>query len=48
MLTKHPAVSRDLPHVQPRVGLLGEVPGMVAFFFTSDDELTVSRMLLPR
>ena len=35
-------LSAVLPHVQPRVGLLGEVPGMVAFFFTSDDELTVS------
>ena len=31
-----------LPHVQPRVGLLGEVPDMVAFLFTADDELTIT------
>jgi glutamyl-tRNA synthetase len=31
-----------LPHVQPRVGLLGEVPDMVAFLFTKDDELVIS------
>ena len=30
-----------LPHVQPRVGLLGEVPGMVAFLFTADDALVI-------
>jgi glutamyl-tRNA synthetase len=28
-----------LPHVQPRVGLLGEVPDMVAFLFTADTDL---------
>jgi len=31
-----------VPHVQPRVGLLGEVPPMVAFLFLRDDELEVS------
>jgi glutamyl-tRNA synthetase len=31
-----------LPHVQPRVGLLGEVPEMVAFLFTSDADLVIS------
>jgi glutamyl-tRNA synthetase len=31
-----------LPHVQPRVGLLGEVPDMVAFLFTSDADLAIS------
>ena len=31
-----------LPHVQPRVGLLGEVPDMVAFLFTADEELTIT------
>ena len=31
-----------LPHVQPRVGLLGEVPDMVAFLLTADDELTIT------
>jgi len=31
-----------LPHVQPRVGLLGEVPEMVAFLFTSDADLVIA------
>ncbi len=31
-----------LPHVQPRVGLLGEVPEMIEFLFTDDDDLVVS------
>ena len=31
-----------LPHVQPRVGLLGEVPDMVAFLFTADDTLEIA------
>ncbi len=31
-----------LPHVQPRVGLLGEVPDMVAFLFTTDNDLTIT------
>jgi glutamyl-tRNA synthetase len=31
-----------LPHVQPRVGLLGEVPDMVAFLFTEDAKLTIA------
>ena len=30
-----------LPHVQERVTLLGEVPGMIAFLFTSDESLTI-------
>ena len=29
-----------LPHVQERVALLGEVPGMVAFLFTPDADIT--------
>lgn len=29
-----------LPYVQERVALLGEVPGMIAFLFTSDEALT--------
>lgn len=29
------------PIVQERVGLLGEVPGMVAFLFTADDDLEI-------
>lgn len=29
------------PLVQERVGLLGEVPGMVGFLFTEDDDLTI-------
>lgn len=29
------------PLVQERVALLGEVPGMVAFLFTTDDDLTI-------
>ena len=37
------AILRDvLPHVQPRVGLLGEVPDMVAFLFTEDASLTIA------
>ena len=35
-------LSAVLPHVQPRVGLLGEVPDMVAFLFTSDADLAIS------
>jgi glutamyl-tRNA synthetase len=35
-----------VPHVQPRVGLLGEVPGMVAFLFTADRDLEVSEDLI--
>ena len=31
-----------LPHVQERVALLGEVPPMVAFIFTGDDELVIA------
>jgi len=31
-----------LPHVQPRVGLLGEVPVMVAFLFTADADLVIA------
>jgi glutamyl-tRNA synthetase len=31
-----------LPHVQPRVGLLGEVSDMVAFLFTSDADLVIT------
>jgi glutamyl-tRNA synthetase len=31
-----------LPHVQERVALLGEVPPMIAFLFTGDDELTIA------
>ena len=31
-----------LPHVQPRVNLLGEVPDMVAFLFTDDAALVVT------
>jgi glutamyl-tRNA synthetase len=31
-----------LPHVQPRVGLLGEVADMVRFLFTPDDQLEIS------
>lgn len=31
-----------LPHVQPRVNLLGEVPDMVAFLFTDDASLDVT------
>ena len=31
-----------LPHVQPRVNLLGEVPDMVAFLFTDDHSLVVT------
>ena len=31
-----------LPHVQPRVNLLGEVPDMVAFLFTDDAALVVA------
>jgi len=30
------------PHVQERVALLGEVPGMIAFLFTPDDALTIA------
>ena len=30
-----------LPYVQERVALLGEVPGMIAFLFTSDGALTI-------
>ena len=30
-----------LPYVQERVALLGEVPGMIAFLFTSDEALTI-------
>ena len=30
-----------LPFVQERVGLLGEVPGMIAFLFTADDALVI-------
>jgi len=37
------AILREvLPHVQPRVGLLGEVPDMVAFLFTDDSNLTIA------
>jgi glutamyl-tRNA synthetase len=37
------AILREvLPHVQPRVGLLGEVPDMVAFLFTEDSALTIA------
>ena len=35
-------VSEVLPHVQPRVGLLGEVPEMVAFLFTADADLVIA------
>jgi len=35
-------VSEVLPHVQPRVGLLGEVPEMVAFLFTDDADLVIA------
>ncbi|AVG23551.1 glu/gln-tRNA synthetase [Pontimonas salivibrio] len=31
-----------LPHVQPRVGLLGEVPGMVGFALTADQDLEIT------
>jgi len=31
-----------LPHVKERVGLLGEVPDMVAFLFTADDGLVIA------
>ncbi len=31
-----------LPHVQPRVGLLGEVPDMVAFLFTADSDVVIT------
>ena len=34
--------SEVLPHVQPRVGLLGEVPEMVAFLFTADADLVIA------
>ncbi len=30
-----------LPYVQERVALLGEVPGMIGFLFTSDEALTI-------
>mgnify|MGYP000599880140 FL=1 len=30
-----------LPHVQPRVGLLGEVPGMVGFLFLDDAAVVI-------
>ncbi len=30
-----------LPYVQERVALLGEVPGMIRFLFTSDEALTI-------
>jgi len=35
-------VSEVLPHVQPRVVLLGEVPEMVAFLFTADADLVIA------
>jgi glutamyl-tRNA synthetase len=36
------AILREvLPHVQPRVGLLGEVPAMVSFLFTADGDLVI-------
>lgn len=36
------AILREvLPHVQPRVGLLGEVPAMVSFLFTADEDLVI-------
>ena len=35
------ALQEILPHVQERVTLLGEVPGMIAFLFTSDESLTI-------
>lgn len=31
-----------LPHVQERVALLGEVPPMIAFLFTPDDQLAIA------
>lgn len=34
-------VVQVMPHVQPRVSLLGEVPPMVAFLFTPDDALVI-------
>jgi len=40
---EHRAILEHIvPHVQPRVGLLSEVPPMVAFLFLRDDELEVS------
>jgi glutamyl-tRNA synthetase len=36
------ALRQILPHVQPRVGLLGEVADMVAFVFTEDTSLAIA------
>jgi glutamyl-tRNA synthetase len=38
----HEILKGILPHVQERVALLGEVPPMVAFLFTSDDGLVIA------
>lgn len=40
--TQRTVLEAILPHVQPRVGLLGEVPEMVAFLFTDDSALTIA------
>jgi glutamyl-tRNA synthetase len=41
-LRDHEILKGILPHVQERVALLGEVPPMVAFLFTSDDGLVIA------
>lgn len=40
--TQRTVLEAILPHVQPRVGLLGEVPEMVSFLFTEDSALTIA------
>ena len=39
--TERALLTAAAPLVQERVALLGEVPGMVAFLFTTDDDLTI-------
>jgi glutamyl-tRNA synthetase len=39
-LEHHAILASILPHVQERVALLGEVPGMVTFLFTPDADIT--------
>lgn len=41
-LRDHEILKGILPYVQERVALLGEVPPMVAFLFTSDDGLVIA------
>ncbi|MEL0257010.1 MAG: glutamate--tRNA ligase [Pontimonas sp.] len=39
--SERPTLAEILPYVQERVALLGEVPGMIGFLFTSDEALTI-------